>query len=600
MRRSVLRGLKYLVPCRTKPSGSAATLVERYNQQDGASKHAANLPVSQRYFFTRQQQQQQQQSSSGGAGEQSHALLRLGAAQMLAPALQRSVGNLNEAHPLYYAQTSPREAGLCGQLVLALRKLHIGRLTELQGALVPLMLKGKHVIAHSETGTGKSFGIALAIANRIVRDSINYRLHTIVLVPTEELALQYDKWFRHFGGCTSQVVQTAIESIPLEEQLAKLHNIQPHVLVGTAQRIADINRFSPTILGEKLRKKVDCVVLDEADLVLQASVHYGRQTITGTDLVERILRTKQDEVPAQLVAASATVDGRTAQALNAWTRNDKAVRLTASTVEHSLPPTISFYFFPETRHYSLERGLELLLRLVCKQCAAPRVLLFAAADEVEPLCAALNDAAFLERAPEVRERLMRASGKLRLLAAPLHSLPDADSSKDSSKTGEHSGQGRKRYTVRESQIATQPGHIYVKNNSTLTQLNEGRLLIGVGSHEISRGLHVNGITHVILYGSCPASTHCLHCAGRTGRMGAEGDVVVLFPPSEGRQVQQVCRALDIPFRSQRLQQVDELLSGNNDFSTAASLETVAEENRRLEEEKRMRMIEFMAADASLV
>ncbi|EPY20759.1 DEAD-boc ATP-dependent (RNA) helicase [Strigomonas culicis] len=569
-RRSGWQLLQYLRGVRAPPRGSAASLLEEY-QDNASGRISAIKPVSQRYFY--------QSKEADGTLSQRHRLLqmRLGDAQLLASTEQRFLLNHNEAHPLYYAQTSPREAGLCVPLVLALKRLRIKKLTELQGALIPLMLKGQHVIAHSETGTGKSFGIALAIANRILRDSLNYRLHTVVLVPTEELALQYDKWFRHFGGCTSQIVQAAIERIPLEAQLARLHNIQPHVLVGTPQRIADIVRLSPSIVGEKLRRKVDCVVLDEADLLLSAEVLYGRQRVSGANLVDRLFRSKRDEVPAQLVAASATVDGVTAQTLNAWTRNDRAVRLTTSFVEHALPSTISFYFFAASQSYPLLRGLELLLRLICRQCAAPRVLLFTEGAEVGAVCRALQG--MLPRLPEAAPHLAQG----RQLAEPLHA-PTAG--------------GGAVPAVRPHQIVAQDGNVYVRDKSALALLNEGRLLVGVGSHEVSRGLHVGGVTHVVLLGPVPTAAHFVHCAGRTGRMGAEGDVIVLYPPSAGRALQTVCRALELPFAAGRLERVEQLLQAT-DFGSAEALTTVKRENDTLEEEIRRRQLNYLREGGSV-
>ncbi|KAK7200704.1 DEAD-boc ATP-dependent (RNA) helicase [Novymonas esmeraldas] len=546
--------LQYLPGVRAKYGRSAATLLDSYMQQNPGARHAANLPVSQRYFFLKNQQGGgASSSSSSGAGvSQQHQMiqLRLGAAQMLSSSQHANIGNVNEAHPLYFAQTSPRAAGLTVPLVLALKRLRIHRLTELQGALVPLLLKGKHVIAHSETGTGKSFGIALAIANRIIRDQLNYRLHTVVLVPTEELALQYDKWLRHFGGCTAQVVQVAIESIPLEAQLAKLHNIQPHVLVGTPQRVADVVRLSHTILGEKLRRKVDCVVLDEADMIIHTHVTYGRQRLSGANLVDRIFRNRREEVPAQLVAASATVDGVTAQTLNTWTRNDRTVRLTTSVVEHTLPPTISFYFFGASAAYPLDRCLVLALQLICKQRPDARVLVFTEDERVDAVCELLASAAVLD---EVRRVAPAAVPQGRTFAALLHALPST------ADTRAVRG-GRAAYEdVRAHQVVRQRGDVYVNNNSSLSQLNEGTLMVGIGSLHSSRGLHVNGITHVLLHGACPSTASFVHCAGRTGRMGAEGDVIVLYPPSSGRQVQQVCHSLDLEFHPGRMRAVEDLL-----------------------------------------
>lgn len=574
--------LQYLHGVRAPPSGSAASLLEEY-QENTSARISAMKPVSQRYFY--------EKKDSDNVLSQRHRMLqmRLGDAQLLASTEQRFLLNNNEAHPLYYAQTSPREAGLCVPLVLALKRLKIKRLTELQGALIPLILKGRHVIAHSETGTGKSFGIALAVANRILRDSLNYRLHTVVLVPTEELALQYDKWFRHFGGCTSQIVQAAIESIPLEAQLARLHNIQPHVLVGTPQRIADIVRLSPSIVGEKLRRKVDCVVLDEADLLLSTEVMYGRQRMSGSNLVDRIFRSKRDEVPAQLVAASATVDGVTAQTLNTWTRNDRAVRLTTSFVEHTIPTSISFYFFAESKRYPLMLALELLLRLICHQCAAPRILLFTEGRDVESVCQALQD--MLPHIPEAAPHLVKG----RQFAQALHaSVVDTTTRTGGGSRHRHGGGSSAGAipSVRPHQIVAQNGNVYVKDKSALSLLNEGKLLIGVGSHEVSRGLHVGGVTHVVLLGQVPTSAHFVHCAGRTGRMGAEGDVIVLYPPTSGRALQTVCRSLELPFAAGKMEQVERLVQAK-DFGTVEALSAVKKENDTLEEEILRRQLNYL-------
>lgn len=600
LRATARRGLKYIQGVRAKTGGSVAALLDNYLEQDGAAKHAANSPASQRYYYTKPNTVNTSVDADGTLRPQHRVIqLRLGAAQMLAPTGQGGILNSNGAHPLFYAQTSPRQAGLCLPLVTALRQLRIGRLTELQGALIPLLLQGKHVIAHAETGTGKSFGIALAIANRILQGSINYRLHTLILVPTEELALQYDKWLRHFGGCTSQIVQAAVDGVPLEAQLARLHNVHPHVLVGTPQRLADINRLSPTILGEKLRRKVDCVVLDEADLILSTKVRVGRQTLTGANLVDRLFRSQRDEVPAQLVAASATIDGVTAQTLNAWARNDKAVRLTSSFVEHAIPATILFHFFSETRGRPLPKVLELILRLICKQTAHPRVLLLTEASQVAEVSRLLREE-IQPNAPEAAPLLNRrvhekgrhgvGDAEQRYFADVLHSCRAEASTAAPAAVASP-------YNTRPWQITRERGGVYIKNNSTLSLFNEGRLLIGVGSFEMSRGLHVRGVTHVVLYGACPSPSHFVHCAGRTGRMGAEGDVITLFPRSSGRAVQQVCESLDLDFSPGKLDAVERLLSDGR-FASAESLRDLEDANASLEAEELERRLAFLRRESA--
>ena len=178
--------LKYIVGVKATPTLGAAQLVDNIL---GTDMHSANLPASQKFLY---------QGDLTSSARHQLVQLRIGGAQMLA-STKSNIYNHNQGHPLFFSQTSPKAAGLCAPLIAALRDLRIRQLTELQGAMIPLLIKGKHVIAHAETGTGKSFGVALAVANRIVRDHINYRLHTIILCPTDELCLQYDKWLKHFG-----------------------------------------------------------------------------------------------------------------------------------------------------------------------------------------------------------------------------------------------------------------------------------------------------------------------------------------------------------------------------------------------------------------
>ena len=529
--------LKHIYGVRALPSIGASQLVDTVLQTD---MHSANVPASQKFLY-----------EGGGAGAGMSAKhqavqLRIGGAQMLV-STRNSIHNHNLGHPLYFSKTSPRASGLCAPLVAALRELRIKHLTEQQGALIPLVLKGKHVIAHAETGTGKSFGVALAVANRIVRDQINYRLHTIIVCPTDELALQYDKWLKHFGGCASQIVQPAVESIPLQAQLARLHNIQPHVLVGTPQRIADITRLAPTILGEKLRRKVDTIILDEADIILQAKISFGRSSISGTDLIERLYRSNADEVPAQMVAMSATIDGSTAQLLNGWMRNDRAVRITTSFVEHTIPASNSFFFFAASVAFPLETCLELVLRLIFKQHRKPRVLVFTSLD-VDEVVSQIAAA----KMPEVDESTANLGASINVRPERVGGLQEAD---DPSNPNKH---------VRAKQLVRRDRDVFVRNDSNISKLNEGLLWIGVGRYELSRGIHVTGVTHVIIYGEVPPSAQFVHCAGRTGRMGRLGEVLTVYPPSSGRAVQSVCRSLEIPLQMNRIQQVESLLVRSED------------------------------------
>jgi superfamily II DNA/RNA helicase len=358
----------------------------------------------------------------------------------------------------------------------------------------------------------------------------------------------------HFAGCASQISQPAIGSIPLEAQLAKLHNIEPHVLVGTPQRIADIARLSPSIIRDKLRRRVDCVILDEADMVLGQEVRWGRYTtMTGAEVVDRLFRSNVEEVPAQLVAISATIDGVTAQRLNRWMRNDKAVRLTTSFVEHTIPSTLTFYFLvvrppsPSVSSASeMQRVLLLSLRLILRQHKQPRILLFS--DE-NPLALAQCIQSMDLRSFEPDHPALRAKhgSEPVLVAASLHTTPDEQNPNK---------------IVRAKELVARRREIFARDDSSIAKLNGGELLIGVGHYDVSRGLHVSGITHVILFGGGPSAAQFVHCSGRTGRLGSEGDVLCIFPPRASKQYQAVCTSLEIPFQPCKVADLEQVVEGS--------------------------------------
>lgn len=158
---------------------------------------------------------------------------------------------------------------------------NIIRPTTAQTALIPILQKLNDVIIRAHTGTGKSFGLLLGLLNfpRIILQSRNSEkrvraISSIVVVPSKELALQYQYWAhqlfpKHFHPELSSVIQTRFRTsdIGIEEHLDQLKNDPPHVLVITANLLQDLiqkPRGSPILGIATLRT----LVLDEADYLL--------------------------------------------------------------------------------------------------------------------------------------------------------------------------------------------------------------------------------------------------------------------------------------------------------------------------------------------
>lgn len=98
---------------------------------------------------------------------------------------------------------------------------------------------------------------------------------------------------------------------------------------------------------------------------------------------------------------------------------------------------------------------------------------------------------------------------------------------------------------------------------TLERFRNGRLSVLVATDLMARGIHVDGVSHVINYDLPDDPETYVHRAGRTGRAGASGTAVTLCAPSEigklravereiGRALlPEMCRACMPPTRRKR-------------------------------------------------
>src|SRR3989338_7313509 len=78
------------------------------------------------------------------------------------------------------------------RLVERLKHMGIVAPTEIQEKIIPAILRGRDIIAESETGSGKTLGFAVPIVNSLQK--LGYA-QLLVLAPTRELAQQIGKEF---------------------------------------------------------------------------------------------------------------------------------------------------------------------------------------------------------------------------------------------------------------------------------------------------------------------------------------------------------------------------------------------------------------------
>ncbi|MCE1164238.1 MAG: DEAD/DEAH box helicase, partial [Bacteroidetes bacterium] len=129
--------------------------------------------------------------------------------------------------------------------------------TPIQKKIIPAIMKGRDVLAQSETGSGKTLSFAVPII-----ETTNYKsgITSLILVPTRELCTQITGEFVKFAGRKIGICPV-YGGVSIDNQIRKLKRSQ--IVVATPGRLLDIiNRRAIKLDGVKY------FVLDEADRML--------------------------------------------------------------------------------------------------------------------------------------------------------------------------------------------------------------------------------------------------------------------------------------------------------------------------------------------
>ena len=143
-------------------------------------------------------------------------------------------------------------------LQTALERLNFTSMTPIQAESLPVILKGKDIIAQASTGSGKTLPFALGILQNV--NPRFFAVQSLVLCPTRELAEQVANVIR---SCASEIgnikLLTLCGGVPMKGQRHSLTH-GAHIIVGTPGRILKLLSLDNLDL-----KSCKIAVLDEAD-----------------------------------------------------------------------------------------------------------------------------------------------------------------------------------------------------------------------------------------------------------------------------------------------------------------------------------------------
>ncbi|HSU51441.1 MAG TPA: DEAD/DEAH box helicase [Segetibacter sp.] len=137
--------------------------------------------------------------------------------------------------------------------------------TAVQEQVIPLILKGKDVIASAQTGTGKTAAFLLPVIQKIINSPETEHINALIIVPTRELAIQIAQnleGLSYFTSISSLAVYGGGDGASFVQERQALSKGAEIVVCTPGRLIGHLN------MGYVKLKHLQYLILDEADRML--------------------------------------------------------------------------------------------------------------------------------------------------------------------------------------------------------------------------------------------------------------------------------------------------------------------------------------------
>lgn len=232
------------------------------------------------------------------------------------------------------------EMNLSPEIKRAVEDLGFEEATGIQAQSIPLILSGKDVIGHSQTGTGKTAAFSIPAIEKI-DPSLGFKTQVLILCPTRELAVQACDEIQKFSKYKPRVRTVPVYGgQPIERQLRALAQ-GAQIVVGTPGRIMDHMRRRTLKLNN-----LKMVILDEADEMLSMGFRED---------IETILQDIPDE--RQTLLFSATMSSEIMRLTGEYQKDPELIKVAHT--QMTVPSIEQFYY-----EIPLGKKVEVLSRLL--------------------------------------------------------------------------------------------------------------------------------------------------------------------------------------------------------------------------------------------
>ena len=188
--------------------------------------------------------------------------------------------------------------------------------TPIQEKAIPLIQKGRDLIACAQTGTGKTAAFVLPILDNLSKINQSDKVKAIIIAPTRELAKQIDmqiEGFSYFTNSSSYPIYGGGTGVEFDKQKKALKKGADIIICTPGRLLAhlDFNYFDTSA--------IEYLILDEADRMLDMGFHDDIMTIA-----------KQLPNKKQTLLFSATMPNRIRELAKKLLKNPRSISLEIS------------------------------------------------------------------------------------------------------------------------------------------------------------------------------------------------------------------------------------------------------------------------------
>ena len=168
--------------------------------------------------------------------------------------------------------------GLLPSLLKAINEKGYTNPSPIQEKAIPVILKGKDVLASAQTGTGKTAGFTLPLLQLLTTkssNSQNRKIKALILTPTRELAAQIYENVKEYSTHIDLISAVIFGGVNQNPQVSKIKR-GVDILIATPGRLLDLENQRALSL-----RNVEILVLDEADRMLDMGFQRDINKIMG-------------------------------------------------------------------------------------------------------------------------------------------------------------------------------------------------------------------------------------------------------------------------------------------------------------------------------